>query len=227
MATVYSTFANDGVRHDPVFIRRIEDASGAVVYEAPTEGTRVLDPQVARTVTDVLTGVTRGTGTRARLPGNRLLAGKTGTTDNKINAWFVGYTPQLVAAVWMGDPGDTTGRALRPMTRVGSVGAVYGGTYPAMIWQRFMATAMEGQPPLWFTPPDKKLWPQSRYVDEDGRSRSGGNKSSGRSSGNDEFGNTGTTRPRGSFPPGTSATTQPPVTTPPTTPATTPPTTGE
>lgn len=223
MATVYSTFANEGVRHDPVFIRRIEDASGAPVYEAPSAGTRVLEPQVARTVTDVLTGVTRGTGTRARLPGNRLLAGKTGTTDNLINAWFVGYTPQLVAAVWMGDPGDTTDRTLRPMTRVGNVGAVYGGTYPAMIWQRFMATAMEGQPMLWFTPPEKRLWPQSRYVDEDGRSRGG---SSSRGSGGG-FGSTNTTRPRGFFfPPGTTATTQPaPATTSSTTPPVTTPST--
>lgn len=216
MATVYSTFANDGVRHDPVFIRRIEDASGQVVYQAPAEGTRVLEPQVARTVTDVLTGVTRGTGRRAILPGNRLLAGKTGTTDNLINAWFVGYTPQLVAAVWMGDPGDPTGRALRPMRNVGSIGSVYGGTYPAMIWQRFMASAMEGQPMLWFAPPEKRLWPQSRYVDEDGRSSS---RSSRR---DDGFGSTGTTRSRGFFPPGTTATTQPPTTTPNTTATTTP-----
>jgi penicillin-binding protein 1A len=208
MATAYSTLDADGVRHDPVFIRRIVAANGKTIYQADTEGTRVLEPQVARTVTDVLTGVVNGTGTRARLPGNRVLAGKTGTTDNKVNAWFVGYTPQLVAAVWMGDPGGSTA-----MTRVGSIGAVYGGTYPAMIWQRFMATAMDGQPVLPFTPPDTRAWPAARYITEDGR----GARTSSPST-------TPSTRGGFFFPPPSTPTVPPSTTTTPT--VTTPPATG-
>ena len=110
MATVYSTFASDGVRRDPVFIRRVEDSSGRVLYRAPS-GRRVLQPEVARTVTDVLSHVTEGTAPRAKLD-DRPMAGKTGTRDNSKDAWFAGYTPQLVAVVWMGDPSKET-----PMTQ--------------------------------------------------------------------------------------------------------------
>jgi len=170
MATVYATFAAEGVRHDPVFIRRVVDRDGTVLIRHEPDGVRAIDPEVARTVTDVLRGViTGGTGTRARLPG-RDAAGKTGTTDNNANAWFAGYTPQLVAVVWMGDPAAYT-----PMRNVGRFGSVYGGTYPAIIWQRFMAAALDGAPPLRFTPPDPRRWPSPRYVSpERGRVRSSG-----------------------------------------------------
>jgi membrane peptidoglycan carboxypeptidase len=93
-----------------------------------------------------------------------MAAGKTGTTDEKRNAWFVGYTPQLVAAVWMGDPAAYT-----PMLNVGKLGAVFGGTYPAIIWQKFMSTMLVGTPLEYFLPPDPNLWPQGRYVSENGR----------------------------------------------------------
>lgn len=191
MATVYGTFAAEGIRHDPVFIRRVIDRDGTVLIENGTGGVRAIDVEVARTVTDVLRGViTSGTGTRARLPG-RDAAGKTGTTDNKANAWFAGYTPQLVAAVWMGDPAAYT-----PMRNVGRFGAVYGGTYPAMIWQRFMAAALEGAPVLRFTPPDPRRWPPARYISpERGRVRGGGSA---------------TTVPGGAPPP-TTATAPPPA----------------
>ena len=77
MATVYSTFANEGIRHDPVFITRVEDSEGRVIYRAPG-GKRAVSPQVARTVTDVLSHVTEGTAPNAKLADDRL-AGKTGT----------------------------------------------------------------------------------------------------------------------------------------------------
>ncbi len=160
MATVYSTFAADGIRHDPVFIRRVEDASGRVLYRAPG-GVRKLDPQVARTVTDVLSHVTEGTGTRARLD-DRPMAGKTGTLDASTDAWFAGYTPQLVAAVWMGDPSK--------LTAMGNVGGiqVYGGSYPAIIWQKFMTNALKDAPVIPFLAPDQSKWPQPTMVNPDG-----------------------------------------------------------
>jgi membrane peptidoglycan carboxypeptidase len=208
MATVFATFAADGVRHDPVFIKRVEDSEGHVIFEDKGEGVRAIDPQIARTVTDVLRGViTNGTGTKARLD-NRVAAGKTGTTDRKSDAWFVGYTPQLVAAVWMGDP-----TAQRPMGRVGQFGEVFGGTYPALIWKKFMTLTLAGQPDELFVPPDQKLWPRGVYVSENGRGKtiSGARPT------------TPTTKPFGGFPaPGptapTTATTVPPATTPTTVP---------
>ena len=75
---------------------------------------------------------TEGTGTRAALP-DRPAAGKTGTTENYGDAWFVGYTPQLVTAVWVGYPNK-----LVPMTNQFHGDPVAGGTYPAMIWKTFM-----------------------------------------------------------------------------------------
>ncbi len=166
MATVYSTFANDGVKHEPMFIKRVEDSKGNVIYDDTRKRERVITSEIARTVTDVMTGVVNGTGGRARLPG-RTIAGKTGTTDNKKDAWFGGFTPQLVAVVWMGDPSAEP----QPMGRVGQFGAVYGGTYPAMIWQKFMANALKDLPVLKFAFPNVSKWPSPRHIDpETGRS---------------------------------------------------------
>ncbi len=214
MATAFATFAADGVRHDPVFITKVEDANGKVLFKDQTEGVRVLDPQIARTVTDVLRGViTKGTGTRAKVTGH-VAAGKTGTTDREHDAWFVGYTPQLVAAVWMGDPTQLT-----PMSHVGKFGPVFGGTWPATVWQKFMTLALAGQPEFPFSPPDQKLWPYGKYVSENGRGKT-------ISSGSSRFGTSSTTkgrpfgRPPASLPPATNAPTAPPATSPETTPPT-------
>lgn len=212
MATVFATFAADGIRHDPVFIKKVEDSTGHVIFEDKGEGVRAIDPQIARTVTDVLRGVIReGTATRARLFGH-VAAGKTGTTDKNSDAWFVGYTPDLVTAVWMGDPAARTS-----MSRVGKFGPVYGGTWPAQIWHDFMTSALAGTPDVPFFPPDQKLWPYGRYVSEAGRGKYTSGSSSGRSS-------TATTKPRPFWGFGTTTTTRPPpvvTTTPPDTTETT------
>ena len=99
--------------------------------------------------------ITSGTGKRAQLY-LQMAAGKTGTTDKKRNAWFVGYTPQLVAAVWMGDPAAYT-----PMLNVGKFGAVFGGTYPAIIWQKFMSSSLAGTPLESFILPDQASGPKA------------------------------------------------------------------
>jgi membrane peptidoglycan carboxypeptidase len=141
MATVVSTLADEGVRHTPTFIERVVGPDGKVYIDnTQPAGQRVLDPAVADCETDILRGVIqRGTGTRAQLPG-RDAAGKTGTTDDHGDAWFIGFTPQLATAVWMG---ATTGRV--PMTDVGGID-VFGGTYPAEIWQAYMSAELAGQP---------------------------------------------------------------------------------
>ncbi len=169
VATVFSTFAGDGIRHSPVFVRRIEDGTGRVVYRAPG-GVRVLRYETARTVTDVLSHVTEGTAPRAKL-GDRPLAGKTGTVDRQVDAWFAGYTPQLVAAVWMGHPQyeDAELFPVASMARgVGNLGPVYGGTYPTIIWQRFMSEALKGSTIIPFIKPDESLWPKAARIDPKG-----------------------------------------------------------
>jgi penicillin-binding protein 1A len=151
MAAAYATFAADGVRHDPYLVEEITGRDGKVLLSHEDTGREVLDPGVAATVTDILRGVVeRGTGTAARLPDGRPVAGKTGTTDNFGDAWFVGYTPQLSTAVWMGSPVDRTS-----MRNIGGVLRVTGGTFPAQIWGAYMSAVMDGLPIVTFPTPPK------------------------------------------------------------------------
>jgi penicillin-binding protein 1A len=148
MASVYSTFANDGVRQEPYFVERVLDREGKEVLTGQTEGKRVIDANIARTVTSVLRKVVEGgTGTRARLR-DRVVAGKTGTSQEWRDAWFVGYTPELTTAIWMGNPS-----AQDSMKNVGGI-RVTGGSYPAMTWNAYMVEAMKGVPPSKFIEPN-------------------------------------------------------------------------
>lgn len=150
MAAAYATFADDGVSHEPYFVEQVRDRDGKVLYQHAPRGERAVAPDVARTVTDVLRGViATGTGTAAQLPDRRPAAGKTGTTADFGDAWFVGYTTHLATAVWMGSP---VGNAVK-MVDVGGVRRVAGGTYPARIWQAFMGAAHDGVPIEDFPPP--------------------------------------------------------------------------
>lgn len=108
MATAYSTIANGGTKYAPECILRIEDASGDVVVDnSSPEGERVISEEVARAVIDCLEGVVEGgTGTQAKLTIDQKAAGKTGTTDDSKDSWFVGFTPQLCAAFWLGERVD-------------------------------------------------------------------------------------------------------------------------
>jgi penicillin-binding protein 1A len=164
MAEAFSVFANEGIHRLPRFISKIESPDGGVIYQADTVGERALSEQIARTETEILTGVIRsGTGTAARL--DRPAAGKTGTTDNNSDAWFVGYTPQYTAAVWMGD----WERSDVYMNNVGGR-RVSGGSYPAEIWAAFMQPAHDNLPVMQFNPPDEQQWPGAQRIDEFGRS---------------------------------------------------------
>jgi penicillin-binding protein 1A len=157
MASVYATLAADGIRRPPVFIRRVDGPDGQVILENAPAEERVLEPQVARTVTDVLRGVVeRGTGRKAAI--GRPVAGKTGTAQEWRDAWFAGYTPQLAAAVWMGSP---TGQ--QSMADVGGI-HVTGGSYPAQIWGQFMGAAMAPVPPREFDPADAAAWPPNDWI---------------------------------------------------------------
>ncbi|MCZ7530988.1 MAG: PBP1A family penicillin-binding protein [Acidimicrobiia bacterium] len=112
MASAYGTLASGGTRSGPTFVTRVTAADGRVLYEADHSSERVLDEAVASEVTDVLRQVPeRGTAVNARI--GRPIAGKTGTTEEEGDAWFVGYTPELVTAVWVGFP-DAPARWCRP-----------------------------------------------------------------------------------------------------------------
>jgi penicillin-binding protein 1A len=149
MASAYSTLAADGVHHEPYFIDHVTGRDGTVLWSHQDNATRAVSVQNARVVTQVLTQVVnRGTGTAAAIPG-RVVAGKTGSTDENTDGWFVGFTPQLTTAVWMGAP-----EARVPMYNVGIFPKVYGGTYPAMIFGRYMSQVLAGAPPVPFAPPD-------------------------------------------------------------------------
>jgi penicillin-binding protein 1A len=147
MAAAYATLAADGVAHTPHVVERVERPDGSVLLANDGAPRQAVDPQVARVATAVLGEVVaRGTGRAAAL-GDRPVAGKTGTAQNHQDAWFVGYTPQLATAVWMGDVNGE-----RPMLDVGGVD-VTGGSYPARLWRQFMATAHAGLPVVAFPAP--------------------------------------------------------------------------
>jgi penicillin-binding protein 1A len=141
MADAYLTFATRGVRVEPTLISMVTDANGNVLWRNRTTSTRVLQEGEADLVTSALeTVVTSGTGTRAGI--GVALAGKTGTTEHNGDAWFVGYTPKLATAVWMGFPqGQDT-----PMSNVHGI-SVTGGTFPAQAFHDYMAKAVED--PQW------------------------------------------------------------------------------
>jgi penicillin-binding protein 1A len=149
MASAFGVFAADGVRYAPTLVLRVTDADGTVLVDnSVPAGVPVMDPVVAANVTDVLSGVVaRGTGTSARRA-ERVVAGKTGTAENFSAAWFVGYTPQLSAAVWLGHRDGT-----RPLGVVNGVSGVTGGSVPAAAWRRFADAAFDGVPAAGFTPP--------------------------------------------------------------------------
>jgi len=152
MASAYATLANRGLHVDPVFVTKITRRDGTVLHQHQPDPQRAVRAEVADAVTAVLQqAVERGTGTRARLPG-RPVAGKTGTSQQWRDAWFVGFTPQLVTAVWMGFAEAAKISMAPPATPI----RVTGGSWPAEIWRRFMEPALEGQPVVPFPdpPPD-------------------------------------------------------------------------
>jgi len=131
----YIPFSQQGLAPQRHAILKITDGRGRVLYQyKEQQATQALDPKVARDVTQVLYGVMKvGTGRSAQIDGRRA-AGKTGTTNDWRDAWFIGYTPQIVAGVWVGNDEFT------PMK------SVTGGGIPARIWKDFMQAAHQGLP---------------------------------------------------------------------------------
>jgi penicillin-binding protein 1A len=134
MSDAYATLASGGVHHKPVGITKVVFPDGKSDYLGRNPGDRVLTDGQAYEVTKILhENVLGGTGTHANI--GCPAAGKTGTTDNFNDAWFVGYTPELSTAVWVGYP-----NALIQMTSVHGI-PVQGGSFPAQIWHDYMSIA--------------------------------------------------------------------------------------
>ena len=144
LTAAYGVFANRGVLAAPRLIIRVEDASGDVLWSAPADTMRAISETTAFLMSSMLSDVvSSGTATGARAAGFRLPAGgKTGTTDDYADAWFVGYTPHLVAGVWFGL--DTPA----PIMDRGFAGVV---AVPA--WARFMKAATTGAKAEWYKVP--------------------------------------------------------------------------
>ncbi|MFD8200135.1 transglycosylase domain-containing protein [Streptomyces sp. NPDC059701] len=148
MASAYATFASRGMYCTPVAIESITQRLGnkEKSLEVPKSTcSRAMSETTADTVNTLLKGVVEdGTGTQAGL-GSRASAGKTGTTDERYAAWFVGYTPNLAGAVWVGDPKHD--RQMVDIT-IGGVpyDKVFGGAVPGPIWRDMMSGALDGKP---------------------------------------------------------------------------------
>ncbi|MFJ6085853.1 transglycosylase domain-containing protein [Streptomyces sp. NPDC092369] len=197
MANAYATFAARGMYCTPVAIESITQTVGnqkKSLQVPKSTCSRAMSETTADTVSTLLKGVVEdGTGSEAGL-GSRPSAGKTGTTDNRYAAWFVGYTPNMAAAVWVGDPAHK--RRMINIT-IGGVdrGKVYGGQVPGPIWRDMMNGALEGKPvenlSLGYIPPDP---PKNKG---DGNGNDDGDNGDDR--GNDNGGTDGGTTPTPSF----------------------------
>lgn len=150
-AVGFATFAARGTRAEPYLVAGVTDRDGRALYRVRPKTAGAFTADVAADATYAMRQVIegpQGTARRARLAGDRPAAGKTGTTSENKDAWFVGFTPQLSAAVWIGNENNA------PLTNVpGFRGGIYGGTLPAEIWKQFMDTALAGVAPVDFPPP--------------------------------------------------------------------------
>jgi len=137
LVTAYAAFSNGGYQVRPHFVQRVEDRNGRVLWEARPERRQVVDPAAAYVLTTILQDVVeRGTATAVRGAGFRgAAAGKTGTTNDNADVWFVGYTPELVGGVWIGF--DQPKRIIAQAT---------GGRLAAPVWGRIMGRVYRDRP---------------------------------------------------------------------------------
>jgi penicillin-binding protein 1A len=142
MAAAYATFADNGVYHAPLLISRVTTSNGtALPLPVQPQSRVVLTPSLDAQETYVLQQVVlRGTGTAAGDVGSPV-AGKTGTTDNSTDAWFIGYTPKLTTAIWMGYASGS-----KPMLDFRGFSSIQGGTIPAQLWHNYMQAVLSAYP---------------------------------------------------------------------------------
>ncbi len=142
MASAYTAIPNGGMYEPAYMVDRVESRKGYILMEHESAAMRAFSDRTACLATEILeANVKYGTGTKARLK-KQAAAGKTGTTEENNDAWFVGFTPYLTTAVWMGNPDQNVS-----MRNLGGV-ENFGGTYPAMIWNRFNEAAHANLEPV-------------------------------------------------------------------------------
>ena len=140
ITAAYTAFANEGIVSKPVAILKVVDSNGKILQEAKPSQKAVLTKEIAYIITDMLKGVIQdGTGTRANI--NRDAAGKTGTTDNYETAWFIGYTPDVITGIYVGNDDRTT--------------VEISGSQVAGLWGEMMINVTKDIPPLEFRIPEK------------------------------------------------------------------------
>jgi penicillin-binding protein 1A len=144
MTSAYASFADQGLLRPATFIRRVEDSEGKVIFEAKPKAEQVISPRTAFLMTSMLSDVVNyGTAYKARQEGFTLpAAGKTGTTNDYVDAWFVGFTPHLVTGVWVGFD--------KPRTIISNG---FAGELAVPMWARFMKQATAGHKPEAFKSP--------------------------------------------------------------------------
>jgi penicillin-binding protein 1A len=145
LTAAYGAFADKGTVRQPILIRRVTDADGKLLYQAQALSHQAVTPETAFLMSSMLADVINaGTGAKARQIGFTLpAAGKTGTTNDFMDAWFVGFTPHLVAGVWLGFD--------QPRTIVANG---FAADLAVPVWTSFMKIATKGNPPDWFEKPD-------------------------------------------------------------------------
>ncbi|MFG2802928.1 transglycosylase domain-containing protein [Streptomyces pseudovenezuelae] len=202
MANAYATFASRGMYCTPIAIESITQRAGekSKSLQVPKSTcSRAMSENTADTINTLLKGVVEdGTGSEAGLGPSRDSAGKTGTTDERYAAWFVGYTPNMAGAVWVGDPAHK--RKMQNIT-IGGVGydKVFGGKVPGPIWRDMMSGALEGKDAPRFT---TVYIPNMPKKEDPGKGDDGdnGDNRGNDNGGNDNGGNDGnTTFPTPSF----------------------------
>lgn len=156
MAAAYAVLANNGTYHEPIALLKVVDREGKVLYEAEPESKKVIDEAAAYMTVNMMEDVFTS-GTAGGMGIGRPAAGKTGTTDTFIDAWFVGFTPDLSTAVWVGDDNNT------PMNYM------YGSGAPLSIWHDFMVKALATTPKSSFINPGVNVpaEPQIKQDDKD------------------------------------------------------------
>jgi penicillin-binding protein 1A len=148
LTAAYGAFADKGIVHTPVLIRRVEDSDGKMLWENPGTSTQAVSESTAFLMSSMLADVVNaGTAYKARQAGFTLpAAGKTGTTNDYVDAWFVGYTPHVVTGVWVGFD--------QPQTIIANG---YGGDLSVPIWASFMKAATKGDRPDWIDRPSNVI----------------------------------------------------------------------
>ncbi|WP_454050689.1 penicillin-binding protein [Cellulomonas sp. Marseille-Q8402] len=156
LAGAYATFASGGIYCKPTAITNIKDADGNDLAIPDAGCAQAIDPNIANAMNLAMSNVWKGTGRTIGAPSFYTASGKTGTTTRNEHTWFVGYTPRLVSAVWVGYPD-----AMRPMQGITINGKyaryAYGATYAGVTWKNFMDQALnDGQPNPGFTAPNNE-----------------------------------------------------------------------